>query len=133
MIENIAQQRNAAATTDEDRVKVVMDGVNEKGRMYEIEELLARMNRYQDGTQFEVFVHGQMQHWLYEEIFAGELGFEDYQRATKGKPASGYMEDADPHNPINLAPNAFTHGVYIAITPLVDDRPKKTNKSSCNQ
>ena len=50
MIENIAQQRNAAATTDEDRVKVVMDGVNEKRRMYEIEELLARMNRYQDGT-----------------------------------------------------------------------------------
>jgi hypothetical protein len=123
MLRHVAGERNKGKTDAKDRVKVVQDGVPEHKGMFDMAELLGRMKRYPDGAQFEVFVRGQMQHWLYAEKYNGEVVLEDYQKAVAEEAAAAYAHGSGPHNPLTNADNAFTEGMFLALTPEADDRP----------
>ncbi|MEM1432233.1 MAG: hypothetical protein AAGG09_22470, partial [Pseudomonadota bacterium] len=100
----------------------VQDGIPERGQMHDMDTLRGRMEKYPDGTQFQVFLAaGGFQHWVYAEVYNGKLVMEDYQLATdngRDDPAgaAGYSDGA-PQHPVNSQQDVFTEGMFIAITP----------------
>jgi hypothetical protein len=116
------------------KYKAIQDGTPDKGQMYPMADLLARMKKYPNGTQFQIFlnagsnapgVHGS-KHWIYAEIFKGKLVIEDYQKTVdaKQKPTTqtGYVVGDDgkgPNHPTTDQPSVFTEGCFIALVPDV--------------
>ncbi|MDP1834766.1 MAG: hypothetical protein Q8K75_02445 [Chlamydiales bacterium] len=66
------------------KYKVVQDGLPDLpengGKMYEWPQLIERMAAYPDGSQFQTFLSGDCNHWIYAEKINGKIIFEDYQK-----------------------------------------------------
>lgn len=82
MLEKGIEERNMQP--DSVCYKVLQDGVPDKpeygGMMYQWPTLIERMSAFPNGTQFQVFLHGTLDHWIYAEKVQGKIIFEDYQK-----------------------------------------------------
>ncbi len=119
-----AERRTQAGQETE----VVQDGLNEHGSMRQRETLLETMAQYPDGTQFQMFVSGDMQHWIYAEKFDGKVILEDFQTssATPGKEQDASAKLAStgmPDNPLTGLPGSFSQGMFLAVAPK-EPRPE---------
>jgi hypothetical protein len=92
MLEQGVEERNLNSPV---KYEVLQDGLPDEeadgGKMYAWPELVQRMTAYPDGTQFQVFVCGELQHWIYADKVSGKVIFEDYQKnveVTKEKTAA---------------------------------------------
>ena len=76
--------RNKTSAT---QYEVVQDGLPDEedvgGKMYAWPELVKRMEVFPDGSQFQVFVDGDLQHWIYADKVRGKVIFEDLQKNVK--------------------------------------------------
>jgi len=116
-----AAARNKKSKESGLEFQVVQDGVNDTGGMHNIDDLMKRMATYPDGTQFQVFIKGDMQHWIYAEKFDGQVIFEDYQTSSTetGKTQTGKVaSEGSPDHPLNGRKNAFSEGMFIALAPI---------------
>lgn len=108
------------------KFKAVQDGVpdtpDKGGRMYPVDELKARMAKFPDGTQFQVFVRGAKMsgHWLYAEKYNGKLVMEDYQKANLKKAEQTSYVDQLPQHPNSDEPDVFEQGMFFAVVPMPD-------------
>ncbi len=115
------------------KYKPVQDGVpdlpEKGGKLYPIDQLLGRMAKYPDGTQFQVFVRGPKMpgHWIYAEKYNKKVVIEDYQKSnsparggrTGGTSQTSYVGEV-PYHPVTGEPAVFTQGMFIAVVPVAD-------------
>jgi hypothetical protein len=113
--------------------QVIQDGVNDRGQMYPVDELAGRMAKYPDGTQFQVFISGDMKHWIYAEKFDGKVIFEDYQLTSKEKKEpTARLADGPPDNPMSGVGGSFQEGMFIAIAPIKKGEAAPEHKADAN-